>query len=131
MREPIVIVVDLPLPPSVNRIWQRNKAGKKKVSRSPAYTRWIKAADALVMATGAHKGVKTIRGPFNALIELSRAKLSEIGGDPDNRVKAILDYAQRIALIANDRNAEETRVRKADHENCPYGARLTLTEVIT
>jgi Holliday junction resolvase RusA-like endonuclease len=129
VKQSIVTVVDLPLPPSTNRIWQRNKAGKKLVSRSPAYKRWIEQADKTVLATAAYRGVKRIVGPFNAVVRLSRAKLGEIGGDPDNRIKALLDYAQSRSFIENDRHLEVLWVQKANAETCPYGVRLTLMNV--
>lgn len=117
----IVTVLDLPIPPSVNRIWQHKKAGKKQVFMAPEYRRWIKQADMCVLATAQLRGVKRIDGLFEAEIALQRT-----AGDLDNRIKAVLDYAQSRALIANDKNCERVT---AFWGEAPRGCRLTLKEI--
>lgn len=104
----ITHVLDLPYPPSVNRIWRSNKTGKAVVSLSPAYRDWIKQADALILSMGGMRGRKTIYGHFKALIELKRHAINH---DLDNRVKVVLDYAQRLGLVVDDCNLMEFTAR--------------------
>lgn len=112
------IVLDLPLPPSVNRIWRANKAGPKRVSVSPEYASWKRSADALSLATAQFRGLKTIVGTFEARIVIQRTR-----GDLDNRVKGILDYLQSRGVIADDKYCERITVEWGD---APAGARVTI-----
>lgn len=143
---PILTVVDLPVPPSVNRIWRQNKAGKRDVPKwnartyqmqarvrhvikSELYRKWIKEANALAMATGALKGVQMIRGKFTALIVIA---CDDLERDPpfdiDNRSKGVLDWAQAQRLIENDRFCMEVTVRWGARWEAPTGARLRLLQ---
>jgi len=112
------IVFDLPVPPSVNRIWRANRAGPKRVSISPEYDRWKKNADALAMSLGAFKGVRMIVGKFEADIVVKRCQ-----GDLDNRVKGLLDWAQSRNIILDDKHCERLTIEWGD---APHGCRLTL-----
>ena len=71
------------------------------MSLSPEYRAWIKEADGLIMSMGGMRGRKTIYGHFTALLQIKRHR---INSDLDNRIKAVLDYAQRIGLVVNDQN---------------------------
>lgn len=143
---PILTVVDLPVPPSTNRIWRHRKAGKedipkwnagkfaiqnrkRHVHRSDLYKKWIKEANALAMATGALKGVPMIRGKFTALIVIATDNMD---GDPpfdiDNRSKGVLDWAQAQRLIENDRYCMEVTVRWGPRWEAPTGAKLRLLQ---
>lgn len=112
---PAEVVLDLPAPISVNRIWRKTKTG---VIKSDAYHKWIRRADAMILETGQLKGLKTIMGPFSALIILKRSNL-----DIDNNSKVVLDFAQSRRFIANDKFCEELTLRWGD---APSGCRLTL-----
>lgn len=109
------IVLDLPPPPSVNRIWRRTKTG---VCRSAAYTRWVKAADDMLLEFGQLRGIKPIAGKFVATIVVKRSNL-----DLDNNAKAILDFLQSRNFVMNDRHCEELTLRWGD---APAGARVTV-----
>lgn len=123
---PIVYVLDLPPPPSVNRIWRNNAAGSASaVSRAPAYKAWIKEAGMAVLVDGFLRGRKTIHGPFTAMIEIQR---DMVKGDLDNRTKALFDFAQSHLFISNDKNLEAYTVRWSD--NPGRGCRLTLREIV-
>lgn len=117
------IEVHLPLPPSVNRIWRSNKAGKgaKRVSISPEYSSWRVQADRLAIALGSCRGVKKILGTFEARIIIKRGR-----GDLDNRVKGVLDWAQSRELIDDDKFCERLVVEWGD---APHGCRLILRAI--
>lgn len=123
-------VVHLPMPPSVNRIWRSNRAGKQKVSRSPLYREWIQNADDLSMVLAQLRGIPKIPGRFTALVTLP---FDDRGQDPpfdiDNRIKGVLDWAQSRALVANDRRAMEVTIRWGRPEEAPYGCKLELTRL--
>jgi crossover junction endodeoxyribonuclease RusA len=120
---PREIEIHLPYPPSVNRIWRSNKAGTgtRRVSISPEYDQWKRAADRLAIALGSCRGVKKIAGKFEASIILQRRR-----GDLDNRVKGVLDWAQSRELIADDKNCERLTVEWGE---APHGCRLLLREM--
>lgn len=109
------IVLDLPAPISVNRIWRKTKAG---VIKSKAYDRWIARADAMLLELDQIKGVQTITGRFTALIIVKRSNL-----DLDNNSKSVLDFLQSRKFIANDRFCEELTLRWGE---APTGARVTV-----
>lgn len=112
------IVIDLPTPPSVNRIWRANKAGPKHVSKSPEYRSWIRSADALAMSTAQFRGLKTIVGKFEAIIVLKR-----VPGDLDNRTKGVLDWLQSRGVVTDDKYCERLTVAWGD---APTGCRVTV-----
>src|SRR5258708_17709085 len=112
------IVLDLPRPPSVNRIWRAQKAGKKRVSISPEYDAWKRQADKMIMATGAFRGIKCIKGKFEVEIVIQRCR-----GDVDNRCKAVLDFLQSRGVVEDDKNCERVTVGWGE---APAGARVTV-----
>lgn len=112
------IVIDLPTPPSVNRIWRANKAGPKRVSLSKEYESWKRSADALAMSTGQFRGLKTVVGPFEAEIVIRR-----IRGDLDNRTKGVLDWLQSRGVIVDDKYCERLTIAWGD---APTGCRVTV-----
>lgn len=109
------IVLDLPPPISVNRIWRKTKAGMIK---STAYTKWIARADAMLLELDQLKGVKPIPGKFTAFIVVKRSNL-----DLDNNSKVVLDFLQSRCFIVNDRLCEELTLRWGE---APTGARVTV-----
>lgn len=114
------ITLDLPMPPSVNRIWRAHKAGKHRISLSPEYDRWKREADMLALSTGQLKDTQTILGPFEAHVVLKRVR-----GDLDNRHKGLMDWLQSRAVIANDGNCVKLTVEWGD---APAGCRVMVTE---
>lgn len=116
------IVLDLPAPPSTNRIWMRAKAGNRAVFTSPEYKKWKRAADDLIGAMAQMRGVKPIKGRFEAEIVLSE-KHTRI--DLDNSVKALMDYCVRCQIVVDD-GPKYLRRLVLDWGNAPHGCRVTL-----
>lgn len=112
------ITIDLPCPPSVNRIWRANRAGPKRVSISKEYETWKRRADALTLSTGQFRGLKMVKGPFEAEIILKRVR-----GDLDNRTKGVLDWLQSRGVIVDDKFCERLTVSWGD---APTGCRVTV-----
>jgi Holliday junction resolvase RusA-like endonuclease len=110
-------VIDLPPPPSVNRLWRR---GTKGMVLSPAYVAWRVQADKLALASGAFRGRVRIDGAFEAHVTLARGRR----GDLDNYgSKAVLDWAQSRELIENDKHCQRLVV---EYGEAPHGCRLIL-----
>ena len=82
LPEPVEIAVDLPFPPSINRIW---RSARGKVHRSKVYLDWATAADMTVMADRQYPKRKIV-AEFCAHVVLDHSGR----GDLDNRIKAVL-----------------------------------------
>lgn len=90
----------IPKPPSVNRFTTRlgNKSSKVKA--------WIRQADNYLVVAGKWP---RISGAYELRVQFP---VSEFGGyDPDNRLKALCDWLQRVEIIQNDCMAAEINVR--------------------
>lgn len=119
------VVVDLPYPPSVNRLWRATaEHGEQSVYLAPTYVSWKKAADALLLT---YRGWRqpTIKGAFSIDIGLSPPK-GHKRGDIDNRVKAVLDFIQRVSIIENDKHCQRLLVEWVGIEHAPHGCRVTV-----
>ena len=115
--DPVIggIIIDLPSPPSVNRLW---RVSKSSVIKSDVYRQWVKSADETLMATAQMRGVKTIVGKFTAIIVVKRSNK-----DLDNHSKAVLDFLQSRCFVENDKFCEELTLRWGD---APMGCRVTV-----
>lgn len=119
------IVVDLPYPPSVNKLWKNGGAlSTNRVYLAPSYVKWKSAADALFMSSRGWLK-KKVAGAFEIEIDLC-CPTKYPRGDLDNRVKAVLDYLQRAEIIANDKHCERLVVQWVEQERAPHGCRVTL-----
>lgn len=132
---PLECVMDLPFPPSVNRIWRTSRVDPLKrnnVYLSTEYRTWMRQANSAVLVNGTWRKRTAMPAEFKALILLDRAqRLTSKGNasDVDNRIKAVLDWAQRSELIANDALCEEVTARWAPTAEAPHGCRLVLRSV--
>lgn len=99
---PAESTLNLPLPPSVNRLIS------KRGNASPVVEDWIRHADAHLMLTG--QPIFPVHGEFEIDIvwDVRRRRRR---ADIDNRIKPLLDYLQRISVIDNDRDCVGLRVR--------------------
>ena len=112
------IVIDLPRPPSLNRLWNY---GRRKVWKSKVYRRWIDEADKLLMAGPKIKGIK---GDFRITMFISGSRKNS---DLDNFWKATMDFLQRVHLIENDCMCVEQHAYKVNKSEAPEGMRIFLT----
>lgn len=120
----IVNVVDLPFPPSINRIWRASKIDR--ITKSVEYKEWQRRADVTVIAARTHLKTRIIIGSFEAYIIFDHKKRR---GDLDNYVKVVLDWAQSRNMIANDKFCEKLTVEWGATDCAPKGCRLTLREL--
>jgi Holliday junction resolvase RusA-like endonuclease len=106
LPEPIEIVLDLPPPPSTNRLW---RSARRRVFRSKVYLDWIRAADAEILARR-QMPKKRIGGLFAAHVTLSQ----KVRGDIDNRIKGLLDFLQSREIIRNDSDCKRLVVERGE-----------------
>lgn len=119
---PLDIELDLPAPPSVNRVWMRAKAGKRQTFTAPAYKAWKREADNMIAAAAQFRGVKPLPAQFEAHIILSERHTSI---DLDNSAKCVLDYAVRCNLVVDD-GPKYLRRLLIEWGDAPLGCRLIL-----
>jgi Holliday junction resolvase RusA-like endonuclease len=120
-----IIAVDLPVPPSTNKLWRQGGGDTYgRVHLSKAYKTWKHTADMQVMADGGLRGFKTIKGEFEVRIVLDRDQNAR--GDLDNRIKALLDWAQSREIIANDKHCQRII---AEYGEAHQGCRLIVKEL--
>ena len=89
------ITLELPLPPSTNRLW---RVFRGRLIRSEEYRGWIKQAGLEILVQKPKLPCKAISGPYSLIVRL---KLGN-GRDSDNRVKALNDLLQKHGFIQND-----------------------------
>lgn len=123
-----MIRIELPFPPSQNRLWRmgRHRRTRKRIMyRSPHYLRWLKDADIQWLMQKPRGPFKTVEGAFKVHLKLSRP--DRRSRDSDNYLKAPLDWAQRVQIIANDKLSLESTVGWVTDEEAPMGAVLIIT----
>ncbi len=111
------VVLDIPIPPSVNDFTSRLG------NRSASVIRWCKQADLhYVMAK---RDLRKIVGLFEADVTLSRAHCGSTS-DLDNRIKPLFDWLQkRVGLVENDRFCEKLTIQWG---RAPLGCIVKLRE---
>lgn len=118
-----MITLDLPMPPSVNRIWRRKGGGGMYLAKE--YQDWIKQADGFLLAQKRELKGSAIKGPFELRLTISDR---DRRGDLDNRLKTILDFCQRVNLISNDKHAEKITLQWG---RAPEGCRVELQPFVS
>jgi len=102
-----MIKLFLPLPPSVNKVWQpvSTRKGARMIKRA-ASRDWANAARWEVLA---QRLGQQIDQPFEAIIVLPKFR-----GDVDNRVKQILDACQAGGAVTNDKYCHRLVIERDD-----------------
>jgi hypothetical protein len=107
--------LDLYLPTSVNQIWRH---GRGRVWRDPSYMDWIKRCDRLLLGTK----LPTFPSWFTVDIGLhGRAS------DGDNRIKAVLDYLERINVVTDDKFCIGGTWHWVSEDQAPRGCRVEIS----
>jgi Holliday junction resolvase RusA-like endonuclease len=118
----IEIILDLPFPPSANRLWRSTRFSSRPY-RSQEYISWMEEADMVVMAAKTYPRRK-ITGPFEVGILLSDVGLRR--SDGDNRIKALLDWCESRDVIRNDGDCRGGSWEWVESSKAPKGCRVTL-----
>jgi len=122
MTAAVEIVLDLPAPPSVNKLrridwWQHKLADK-----------WKKGADGYVLAAKcrAENPVRLMKiSRFELFITMSETHTKV---DLDNSLKCLIDYLRHIELIENDA-PKNMRGLHVVWGHAPHGCRVTVRPV--
>jgi Holliday junction resolvase RusA-like endonuclease len=109
-------VLDIPVPPSVNRTRRIDRAS---ISIQEA---WEHQCDMWLMASGQYRSAEKLRCPFDLEVILNETMCRR---DPDNVLKAPIDYLRRVELIPND-NPTYFRRLVVEWGDAPRGCRLIL-----
>lgn len=118
---PLDTVLDIPVPPSVNRTRKVNWAARGVVEA------WHIKADTGLMVSGQYQTAKQYRKakrPCEIKIILSE-KLCKL--DPDNPIKSAIDYLRRIELIEND-TGKQVRKITVEWGAAPKGCRIVISD---
>lgn len=103
--------IELPLPPSANRMW---RMGKGHIYPSKEYKSWIKECEGLFLASGLNKGLKTIQENYKLHILLgNHCRL-----DGDNTFKPVNDFLQRVSIVANDKKCRNGQFEFGEAKGC-------------
>jgi Holliday junction resolvase RusA-like endonuclease len=124
MSSPNDFVLDLPYPPSVNRIWRASKLAGKNVHLAPSYKAWRDEAGAVLMTKRGWM-MHRITGLFSLDLALCPPK-GHPRGDLDNRIKAILDFLQRTTIVSNDKHCQLICAYWVERSMAPQGARVIV-----
>lgn len=102
-----MVTLELPFPPSTNRLWRRGKR-PGSIYLDPKYKAWRNEAD-LKIIQARREGLCRVAGRFTASIVLDkRRRRGKV--DCDNRIKAVLDALQRMLVIDDDSMADKVTV---------------------
>lgn len=99
-----MLKIEIPFPPSMNRLWRASKGGG--VYRSPEYARWKEQA-CWVIASQSRS--ERLRGPFK--LTMLVVPPDKRHRDLDNLLKASLDALAGAGVIANDRHCRWIEAR--------------------
>jgi Holliday junction resolvase RusA-like endonuclease len=99
-----MISVTLPLPPSVNRLYVRTRAG---VVCSSRYLRWKRDAGWVIRAARVRP---LVCESYDAIIYVPQ----RMKGDIDNRIKAILDLFVSLELVPDDRRVARVTASRSN-----------------
>ena len=118
---PLDVVLDIPVPLSVNRTRRENKGAKRDIEN------WLCKADATVMASGQYRIARRTRKAeqpceIKIILDPGKCKL-----DPDNPIKNAIDYLRRLELLEND-TGKHVRKITVEWGPAPEGCRIVISE---
>lgn len=115
------VVLDLPIPPSANRMNAMNSKGQRWTSTE--YSDWKKEA----MEAFAEQGSPKI-GPahYEMVVHVNRTMTKM---DVDNSLKPVSDLLQALHVIKNDNLAESVTARRCPVSEAPRGIRVHIKRV--
>jgi len=110
-----VIVLKLPIPPSINAAYanQRKGWGGRGRYKTAQYKTWEREADALLLA---QRGWAQVTDARSYALHITLP--STMRGDITNRIKVLEDYLVSRAITPDDRHNHETLIRKSSAVDC-------------
>ena len=113
------VVLDIPLPPSVNRTRKVNWPGHRK------YEAWKKAAGFHLVANGQYRKARQRLKAYELHITLDWLTCKQ---DPDNPIKAAIDLLRSLEVITDDSPKYAKRIT-IEWGTAPDGCRLQVRSV--
>lgn len=101
-RAPLAVEINVPFPPSANRLWRRSG---KTIHKATKYTKWLR--DAGFIALSQKPG--GIIGPYK--ISIQAARPDKRRRDLDNLLKPISDLLVSVGVVADDSHCEMLSAR--------------------
>ena len=98
----MTIMLQLPYPPSANRLWVRARKGMR---RSDVYMAWLEEAGWLAKAQRPSR----IEGPYKLSLHVARPDKRK--RDIDNVLKSVGDLLQHIGVVKDDCDCEMVSAR--------------------
>ena len=120
----IAAILDLPMPPSVNEaneIGRSKRTGHIVVFSSNAKKKFFKEADSFYQLQ--KRSVTRVDGHFTYHLTLNETQRHG-NADGDNRQKYVLDFLQRVGVIANDKYADGGSWSWGP---CEHGCRISIS----
>ena len=111
MTDAPILVIQFQTPVSANRMFMRSMTRGGKRDLTPEYKEWRDRAGWEVKMQCI--GFETITCKFDLVVTAPRNRL-----DLDNMLKPILDLAQNLELVSNDRNCNSLTMNRDDRPNC-------------
>jgi Holliday junction resolvase RusA-like endonuclease len=115
-----MITIDVPYPPSANRLW---RSARGRVYKDPKYTEWLRQFG-LQWLIQKPIGFQMMTGSYQAEMIFAPTRRS---GDLDNRQKAMGDAAQLYGLVSDDKNCKKIISWFGSSNDAPLGARLIIS----
>lgn len=109
-------VLDIPVPPSVNRTRRINRAAL------PELNAWKKHADMMLMANGQFRKAERFAGPYEVTIILDEKQCKR---DQDNIAKNAIDYVRALGIVRDD-SPKYLRRTVIEWGTAPQGCRIIL-----
>lgn len=113
---PADVVLDVPVPPSVNRTRKVHWSGHRK------YEAWKKQAGLHLVVNGQFRKAARGLSRYELVITLDEAKCRL---DPDNPIKAACDLLRSLEIITDDSPRQARRIT-IEWGDAPDGCRLRL-----
>lgn len=120
----IAAILDLPMPPSLNavaRIGKSRATGKAFVFSDRSKAAFFREAEGYYLQQ--KRNVTRVDGPFTYHLTLNEA-MRHPNADGDNRQKYVLDFLQRVGVIANDKYADGGSWSWGP---CEHGCRISIS----
>lgn len=114
-----MIVIDSPLPPSLNQLW---RVGKGRIYKNPKHAVWLREFACHWYVTKPRR-FRTIEGPIEVEILICPKRKRDV----DNTAKSLLDSLQALRIIANDSQVRKLTSELVDKERAPLGCRITIS----
>lgn len=121
------ITIDLPFPPSVNRIW---RSGQGRVYRSAAYKSWEHQAGlAWMIARAKMPSLRELPFIGHYELELTAAPPDKRKRDLGNLEKVVSDFAQKMGIVRDDCFCRKITLEYGSKDDAPSGVRATFRTV--